>query len=58
MSWWDVIGCNSFASWLLALAKTCKKHLLYFNFISARPHICNEKKNKISAQSSRYLTFI
>jgi len=41
-----VIGCNSFASWLLALAKTCKKHLLYFNFISARPHICNEKKIK------------
>ena len=30
LSWRDVIGCNSFALWILMTAKTRKKHLFYF----------------------------
>jgi len=37
LTWWDVIGSNS----CLMNIDTCKKHLLYF--ISAHPHICNDR---------------
>ena len=51
LSWWDVTGCNSFASSILMLVKTCKKHLFYF--ISVRLHTSTEiKYSKINAEKA------
>ena len=57
LSWWDVTGCNSFASSILMLVKTCKKHLFYF--ISVRLHTSTEiKYSKINAERCICFTFI
>ena len=52
VSWWDMAGCNSFASWILMLAKKYKKQLFYFSTFA---HL---QWNKINAKRSIYFTFI
>jgi len=52
VTWWDMAGCNSFASWILMLAKKCKKQLFYFSTFA---HL---QWNKINAKRSIYFTFI
>ena len=52
VTWWDMAGCNSFASWIPMLAKKCKKQLFYFSTFA---HL---QWNKINAKRSIYFTFI
>ena len=64
LSWWDVIGCDSFASWILMIAQNAQETFILLYFLSHLFYLSWSelvKENKRNGERSVYLfhfTFI